>query len=341
MAAHKGIPGNRGAFFMIYTYYPLFSNIIGHAILPAIAMTLWHSFSNGTLIRTRLLAMNRTGHLKACLDSLAASYDSRYLDTDPLGIVREYDDQPDRETAGLIVSALSYGGAAQIRKSARAALIPCGSSPASFALSLSPADARDIFRGFKHRWTDGNDIAFLFLAAGRMMREYGSIGGLMRSLDDSSTPTIETVMIRFAAWMASARRLFYGNEIVSPKSASLIPSPAQKSTCKRLAMYFRWMVRGPDGIDFGIWGDLSPARLIIPVDRHIARMALLLGLARRKTVDWVMARDITQSLRGLDPGDPLRYDFALVRPGITRECTGSSKGNCASCALAAVCGEAE
>lgn len=284
--------------------------------------------------------MTRDKSLKSCLDKLAAEYDASFLDSDPLGIVHDYTDPADRETAGLIVSALSYGGAAQIRKSARAALVPAGESPADFARSVTVNEASALFRSFKHRWTTGDDVAFLYLAAGAMSRDFGTIGVFMKSLDDPSLPTIETLMIRFSNWMRTFREsLPEGNS--GPRDPSyLIPSPAQGSACKRLAMYFRWMVRGPDALDFGLWPFIGTSRLIIPVDRHIARMSQCLGLTKRHSADWTMAREITDSLARLDSGDPLRYDFALVRPGILRECTSRASGNCKECVLRSVCGRA-
>ena len=99
------------------------------------------------------------------------------------------------------------------------------------------------------------------------------------------------------------------------------------------------MVRGPDDVDFGLWSFIEPSRLIVPVDRHIARMGRLLGLTSRRSPDWKMALEITASLRYLDSDDPLRYDFALVRPGILRECTSYGRGNCPECTLRDVCVE--
>jgi len=284
--------------------------------------------------------MNRDTRLKSCLDKLADGYGIAFLDSDPVGIVHEYTDDVDREVAGLIVSALAYGGAVQIRNSARAALAPAGSSPASFAMSLKPVSAMKMFATFKHRWTDGGDLAFLFWAAGRIVDEYGSIGGLVRSLDDPGASTVEETMTRFSAWVTSRYEPSFSRSKSRGGISYLVPSPAGGSACKRLAMYFRWMVRGPDGVDFGLWRFIEPSRLIIPVDRHIARMATLLGLTSRVSPDWKMATEITDALRRLDPDDPVRYDFALVRPGILRECTTRSRGDCLTCLLRTVCGEA-
>src|SRR5206468_5518318 len=58
-----------------------------------------------------------------------------------------------------------------------------------------------------------------------------------------------------------------------------IASPEKNSTCKRLNMYLRWMVRrDKKGVDFGIWSQITPADLICPVDLHVARVARGFGL---------------------------------------------------------------
>jgi uncharacterized protein (TIGR02757 family) len=96
----------------------------------------------------------------------------------------------------------------------------------------------------------------------------------------------------------------------------LLPSPANGSACKRINMYFRWMVRPGDGIDRGVWKSVSPAALIVPVDVHVARIGRAWGMTRRATPDWRMAEEITASLREVDPSDPVRFDFALCRYGM-------------------------
>jgi uncharacterized protein DUF2400 len=95
-------------------------------------------------------------------------------------------------------------------------------------------------------------------------------------------------------------------------------SPAAGSPCKRLNMFLRWMVRGPDGIDLGLWKFVPPSKLVIPLDTHIFRIARGLRLTRRRTANWKAAREITDHLKILDPEDPVRYDFALTRPGILK-----------------------
>ncbi len=73
-----------------------------------------------------------------------------------------------------------------------------------------------------------------------------------------------------------------------------IASPDKNSTCKRLNMYLRWMVRKDSkGVDFGIWNNISPADLICPVDLHVARVARGFGLISRKQTDWETAMELT------------------------------------------------
>lgn len=90
------------------------------------------------------------------------------------------------------------------------------------------------------------------------------------------------------------------------------------------------MVRDRD-IDFGIWKGTDKKRLVIPLDTHIARISQCIGLTRRCTQDWKMAVEITESLKELDPEDPLKYDFALCHHGISGLCKGKAQPACRKC----------
>jgi uncharacterized protein (TIGR02757 family) len=91
------------------------------------------------------------------------------------------------------------------------------------------------------------------------------------------------------------------------------------------------MVRDRD-IDFGLWKEVPKNKLIIPLDTHIARISRCLGLTSRKTQDWKMAVEITESLKRFDPEDPIKYDFALCHHGISGACKGvEDSGGCREC----------
>jgi uncharacterized protein (TIGR02757 family) len=109
---------------------------------------------------------------------------------------------------------------------------------------------------------------------------------------------------------------FFSLEHVPPRTKKHIATPERRSTCKRLNMFLRWMVRKDDkGIDFGIWKNISPSLLICPIDLHVARVARKLRLLKRKQTDWQAAVELTDALCKLDKNDPVKYDYALFNLG--------------------------
>ena len=78
------------------------------------------------------------------------------------------------------------------------------------------------------------------------------------------------------------------------------------------------MVRADD-VDPGGWKAVSAAKLIVPLDTHMHRIALTLGATRRNAADMRTAMEITDAFRRISPDDPVRYDFALTRLGIREE----------------------
>ena len=102
-----------------------------------------------------------------------------------------------------------------------------------------------------------------------------------------------------------------------PRTKKHIATPNAGSTCKRLNMFLRWMVRKDNcGVDFGIWTTISPAQLICPIDVHVARVAQRFNLVQRKQVDWLTALELTEQLKQFDKTDPAKYDFALFGLGV-------------------------
>ena len=89
------------------------------------------------------------------------------------------------------------------------------------------------------------------------------------------------------------------------------------SACKRMCMMLRWLVRRNSPVDLGLWKNVSPRRLIIPLDVHVLNTVEHLHLIdgniynNRKT-----AERITEALVGMCPEDPIKYDFALFGYGI-------------------------
>ncbi|HEX7905321.1 MAG TPA: TIGR02757 family protein, partial [Chitinophagaceae bacterium] len=110
---------------------------------------------------------------------------------------------------------------------------------------------------------------------------------------------------------------FFSLDHVPSRTKKHIATPAKNSSCKRLNMFLRWMVRKDNnGVDFGIWKNISPAQLICPIDLHVARVARRFNILHRKQTDWQTAIELTDYLRTLDSNDPVKYDFALFGLGV-------------------------
>jgi len=96
------------------------------------------------------------------------------------------------------------------------------------------------------------------------------------------------------------------------------------------------MVR-KDEVDPGLWSSIDKAKLIVPVDVHMARLCRILGLHSRKTVSLLTAVEITESFAKIEPTDPVKFDFALSRIGILEDCDGRHRSKCELCELFEYC----
>ena len=131
-------------------------------------------------------------------------------------------------------------------------------------------------------------------------------------------------------------RSAYGRVPSRPGVCYFFPRPSAGSACKRLNLFLRWMVRH-DELDLGVWSSISPSRLIVPLDTHVIRVGRCLRLTRYRSPGWAMARDITSSLRELDPADPVKYDYALCHLGMMDACGFNRTQGDELCPLRGVC----
>jgi uncharacterized protein (TIGR02757 family) len=235
-----------------------------------------------------------------------------FIDPDPLSVARSYTDVADREIAGLVAASLALGSAPLIVRAARTVLDPLGSHPAQSLVSTPDTDLRRMLSGFRYRFFNGGDLAALLAAIRNARAEAGSLERLFLDGDDPSDSTIAGAADRFVAAL-EARGGSGANR--PPWRGNLLPRPANGSACKRLFLYFRWMIRS-DAIDPGGWKGVSPSRLVVPIDTHMGAACRRMGLLTRKADDLRAALEATEAFRAFSPGDPVRYDFALTRPGI-------------------------
>lgn len=248
----------------------------------------------------------RIATLHAPLDALYGHYNHRsFVDPDPLVPLYRYTDPRDQELVGLITASLAFGNVKQILKSIEIVLAALP-EPARSLPHLTLKELNSRLSGFRHRYVTGVEMASLLHGAGKLLRDHGSLGNAFSAFDDSTEPTILPALTRFVHALRDGGTL---------QKNYLLPDPALGSACKRWFMYLRWMVRS-DAVDLGLWSTLGAKRLIIPVDTHMHRVALGLGLTRRPTADLKTALEITRAFQIVCPEDPVRYDFCLTRLGI-------------------------
>lgn len=99
-------------------------------------------------------------------------------------------------------------------------------------------------------------------------------------------------------------------------SVNGIPDFETQSACKRLCLFLRWMCRKGSPVDFGLWDVCDPRNLIIPLDTHVHKQAIRLGLTKRRTPDLCTAIEITDRFAEIFPDDPTKGDFALFGYGV-------------------------
>ena len=237
-----------------------------------------------------------------------------FIGLDPLVALQRFSRSEDLEVAGLIAAVLSYGRVETIIRNVECLFDLMENQPAEFIGATSFAEKKRCFKGFRHRFNDGADIALLLQTIGTLIDEYGSIERFFLSLSDNGTENILHALSAFHRSIMAKAKLRC--RTLSRNFRFLVSSPVHGGACKRLNMYLRWMVRPNDGIDLGVWNRVPTAHLMMPVDTHVSAVARRLGLTGRKNCDWKMAEEITAGLRTIDPVDPVRFDFSLCRSGM-------------------------
>jgi len=243
------------------------------------------------------------------LEAAYARYNHRrFVEPDPLQFLFGHEDLADREIVGLIAAGLAYGRVAQILRSVDSALSRMG-EPAAYVRGANRSEISRDFRSFKHRFTTGKEVASLLAGIKAVLEEHGSLGDLFASLVEEDDATVLAAAEGFVTALDRPSRGGCG---------SLLAAPSKKSACKRLNLYLRWMVR-KDDVDPGGWDPTLRPRLIVPLDTHMHRVSLEHGLTTRKSADLATALEITAGFARFSPDDPVKYDFALTRPGIRGE----------------------
>ena len=274
--------------------------------------------------------------LKRRLDEQYAHFNVASV-TDPIQIVRRFRRADDLEVVGFCASALAFGRVQSVLNSIDGLLRVMGPSPADYVRAFDPAHHRRALDHLVHRWTRGIDLAALIWILRQMFDSHGSIEAFFLDGADPTAPTIEASLDSFSRRACALdQRAVYGGTRRTPGVSYFFARPSSGGACKRLNLFLRWMVRR-DAVDLGVWTRVQPAQLIVPLDTHVIRLGRCLRLTRYSSPGWRMASDITESLRALDPLDPVRYDFSLCHIGMMNACGYGRKQRDSQCPLRGCC----
>jgi uncharacterized protein (TIGR02757 family) len=252
--------------------------------------------------------------IKQLLDQKVKQYNHiDFIEKDPISIPHLFTKQQDIELAAFFAAIFAWGNRATIIQKSKELLERMDNAPFEFCTQHQAKDLKKLV-GFAHRTFNDTDLLYCIEFFKKHYSKNESLETAFFksvSLDSKNELTaVEKALIHFQDY-------FFSLEEAPARTKKHISSPLSGSTCKRLNMFLRWMVRtDKQGVDFGIWKSISPAALIMPIDVHVARVSRALGILKRTQTDWQSAIELTDYCRTLDARDPVKYDFALFSLGV-------------------------
>lgn len=237
-------------------------------------------------------------------------FDFSQISPDPIEFPHRYSNWHDIEISAFISSVFAYGNVKQILKTLEILHEKMGESPLEFILNYELKLGKKLFADTKHRFYTSQDIIDLFMILSKIYQEYGSLKYLFLMYHFNQDENLKSSISFFSRNFLALKK---GD--LSPGLKFMVADPYKGSACKRMNMFLRWMIR-KDELDFGLWEEIAPSKLVIPIDTHVEQICRKLKLTKRKTVSWKMAEEITENLKLFNAEDPVKYDFAICHIGM-------------------------
>lgn len=248
--------------------------------------------------------------LKDFLDKKVKQYNRpSFIPNDPICIPHLYTKKQDKEIAGFFAAVFSWGNRITIINKSKELLKMMDDAPYEFCTNHTEKDLKKLL-GFKHRTFNDTDLLYFISFFKMHYAKHASLETAFTLWMHKNDITIENALKGFYHY-------FFSLQHIPDRTRKHIASPENNSSCKRLNMFLRWMVRiDSNGVDFGIWKNISPAQLICPLDVHVQRVSKQLGILKNNKANWAAALELTAFLRTLNKTDPVMYDFALFGTGV-------------------------
>jgi uncharacterized protein (TIGR02757 family) len=225
-----------------------------------------------------------------------------FIENDPINIPHRFSLKQDIEIAGFFSATIAWGNRKSIITSATRLMQLMENAPYDFIRNHKETELKR-FLDFKHRTFNSTDTLYFI----EFFKQYYA---KHQSLENAFIGNPQNRLVNFHS-------LFFDLEDSPARTRKHIATPLRGSTCKRLNMFLRWMVRkDKHGVDFGIWKNIKASELLIPLDVHVDRVARKLGLIKRRQTDWQTVLELTENLKTFDAKDPVKYDFALFGLGV-------------------------
>ena len=235
-----------------------------------------------------------------------------FIPDDPISIPHQFTKNQDIEIIGFWIAMLSWGQRKTIVSKGRELIDLMDGHPHEFVTQHRERD-RTRFAEFKHRTFQYTDTLYFLEFFQQFYRAHESLEEAFTASLPPDAPNVEPALVGF-------HKQFFALEDAPQRTRKHVSTPARKSRCKRLNMFLRWMVRkDSSGVDFGIWDNIKPHQLLMPLDVHVEKVARRLGLLKRKQNDWKAVLELTGNLQAFDPADPVKYDFALFGCSVSDE----------------------
>ena len=248
--------------------------------------------------------------LKEFLDEKVELYNRpAFIESDPISIPHQFTKKQDIEIAGFLAATISWGNRKMILRNANRIMELLDHSPYEFIMNSTSVEM-EMINGFVHRTFNSTDLIYFLKALQNIYRYKGGMETVFETYQtsDSLKPAIHEFYKKFFELPHEKR------------TEKHVSDPFKGSAAKKINMFLRWMVRRDDhGVDFGIWENIDPSMLYIPLDLHSGNIARRLGLLTRKMNDWRSVEELTEILRQFDRTDPVKYDFALFGFGVNEK----------------------
>ena len=256
--------------------------------------------------------MSKQIEIKKLLDQKVRQYNKiDFIEKDPICIPHQYTKQQDIEIAAFFAAIFAWGNRTTIINKSKELLNRMDHAPYDFCIHHQPKDLKKII-GFVHRTFNDTDALYCIEFFKQHFQKQQSLetAFFTNQITGKQIKSVEAALTHFQTY-------FMSFEDAPKRTQKHIASPASGSTCKRLNMFLRWMIRkDKQNVDFGIWKSIQPSALIMPIDVHVARVSRSIGILKRPQTDWQAALELTNYCRSLDPKDPVKYDYALFSLGV-------------------------